>query len=80
MASLILLVSELLHPINTQIVYTYSSNVAAPISSDLQKKMKREKELIKVEIMQKQFKDGDKHSNDDDDLPHLRIDSELVWP
>uniref|UniRef100_A0A803LZP9 Uncharacterized protein n=1 Tax=Chenopodium quinoa TaxID=63459 RepID=A0A803LZP9_CHEQI len=79
MASLILLVSELLHPVNTQIVYTYSSSVAAPISSDLQKKMKREKEIIRVEIKQKQFKDGDNHSNDDD-LPHLRIDSELVWP
>ncbi|XP_021749070.1 protein PHYTOCHROME KINASE SUBSTRATE 4-like [Chenopodium quinoa] len=72
-------VSELLHPVNTQIVYTYSSSVAAPISSDLQKKMKREKEIIRVEIKQKQFKDGDNHSNDDD-LPHLRIDSELVWP
>ncbi|KNA08236.1 hypothetical protein SOVF_164360 [Spinacia oleracea] len=81
MASLVLLVSEFLHPKNTQIVYTYSSSVATA-ASDLQTKKKKisvtnyAQELIKVEIRQKQLEEVD----DNDDLPHLRIDSELVWP
>lgn len=84
MASLVLLLSEFLHPLNTQIVYTYSSNAAAAAAtSTLQKNNSKSdaEDVKRVEsIRQKQVKEAVLSVEDDDNLPCLKIDSELVWP
>ncbi|CAO2831455.1 unnamed protein product [Amaranthus hypochondriacus] len=77
MASLVLLVSEFLHPQNTQILYTYHSSSV----SNLQKKNSKSRSNYNNNGEDlKQVKDQADLNVDDDDLPHLSIDSQLVWP
>lgn len=84
MASLVLLVSEFLHPLNTQIVYNYnfsSSTSTAAATSNLQKKKKNS---VNYDQVLKKIGEFETQKQADlileDDLPHLSIDSELVWP
>ncbi|CAO2822401.1 unnamed protein product [Amaranthus hypochondriacus] len=79
MASLVLLVSEFLRPLNTQVLYSYHSLAA----SNLQKKdikINNNGEDLKKSGIQKVVKDQTDLIMDNHDLPHLRIDSQLVWP
>ncbi|KMT14946.1 hypothetical protein BVRB_3g064550 [Beta vulgaris subsp. vulgaris] len=75
---------EFLHPLNTQIVYNYnfsSSTSTAAATSNLQKKKKNS---VNYDQVLKKIGEFETQKQADlileDDLPHLSIDSELVWP